>query len=132
MILPQGSTIDSVTLEEVEQPSLTYGMDFTKKCVTKKIDGLEALKQAVFIILSTERFEHLIYSHDHGFESMSVAEEVIFRSEIQRRVREALMQDDRILDVVDFETKIDGDSSFTEFTVVSKFGDFRTTKRGDR
>ncbi|QOS98103.1 DUF2634 domain-containing protein [Brevibacterium sp. JNUCC-42] len=132
MILPQGSSIDSTTLEEVEQPSLTYGIDFTKKCVTGRIDGLEALKQAVFIILSTERFEHLIYSHHHGFESMSVAEEVIFRSEIARRVREALMQDDRVLDVVDCKTTIDGDTSRTEFVVVSKFGDFKATTEGAR
>ncbi|MGG0872401.1 DUF2634 domain-containing protein [Brevibacillus laterosporus] len=129
MILPQGSTIDSVTLEEVEQPSKTYKLDLVNKRIVGFVDGLDAVKQAVFKILSTIRFEYLIYSHDYGFESQSMEDEAIFRSEIQRCVREALLQDDRILDVTDFKITIEGDTSLTEFVVVSKYGDFKETKQ---
>ncbi|WPS88623.1 DUF2634 domain-containing protein [Brevibacillus halotolerans] len=129
MILPQGSTIDSVTLEEMEQPSKTYKLDFVNKRIVGFVDGLDAVKQAVFKILSTIRFEYLIYSHDYGFESPSMEDEAIFRSEVQRCVREALLQDDRILDVTDFKITIEGDTSLTEFVVVSKYGDFKETKQ---
>ncbi|ATO52074.1 DUF2634 domain-containing protein [Brevibacillus laterosporus] len=128
-MLPQGSTIDSVTLEEVEQPSKTYKLDLVNKRIVGFVDGLDAVKQAVFKILSTIRFEYLIYSHDYGFESQSMEDEAIFRSEIQRCVREALLQDDRILDVTDFKITIEGDTSLTEFVVVSKYGDFKETKQ---
>lgn len=129
-ILPQSSTTFSV-IEEQEQPSRTYKLDFKTKRIVTMTDGLEALEQAVYKILSTERYEYLIYSPDYGFEPPFMLDEVTFRSEIVRRIREALLQDDRILDVVDFEIEIDGDSATVTCTVISKYGDFKITKEVD-
>ncbi len=50
---------------EIEQePSKNYRMDIKKQRVQGKTDGLEAMKQVVFKILSTERYQYLIYSWD--------------------------------------------------------------------
>ncbi|MCR8981578.1 DUF2634 domain-containing protein [Brevibacillus laterosporus] len=130
-ILPKGSTTFSI-IEEQEQPSRTYKLDFKTKRIVTMTDGLEALAQAVYKILSTRRYAHLIYSSDYGFEPPFMLDEVTFRSEVVRRIREALLQDDRILDVVDFDIKIDEDSANVTCTVISKYGDFKITKEVDR
>ena len=51
-----------------QQPSKTYHMDFKKEVSMGKTDGLEALRQAVFLILHIQRYEHLIYSWRYGVE----------------------------------------------------------------
>jgi len=90
-------------VEERQQPSLTWKLDFENKRITQMIDGLEAVKQAAFVILETERFRYLIYSFNFGSELQGLIGKspLLVRSEIQRLVREALLQDDRITDVRD-------------------------------
>ena len=113
-------------VEEVEEHSTTYYIDPVKKKVVGMTDGLEAVKQAVRIILSVERFEHIIYTTDYGTESVRLvgASASILRSELGRSIREALTQDDRISDVVNFQIDIQGDTADVKFTVVTVYGNF--------
>ncbi|MEN7878670.1 DUF2634 domain-containing protein, partial [Clostridioides difficile] len=66
-----------------------------------KIDGIcddvEALKQTIFLILNTERYQHLIYSWNYGVELNDLIGEPIsfVIPELERRIKEALIQDDR-------------------------------------
>ena len=53
-----------------EEPSRSYRMDKGKQAVRGKVDSLEAMEQAVFKILNTERYQYLIYSWDYGIELM--------------------------------------------------------------
>ena len=127
MATPEGTIIPSeIELEEEQQPSLTFGIDFEKGRIVGMIDGLEAVKQAVFLILQTERYRYLIYSADYGseLEGLIGRDPLFVQSEIKRRIREALMQDDRIEDVTNFNIRFNGDSALVRFTVVSVFGDF--------
>src|SRR5690606_29056146 len=98
-------------VEEEQQPSLTYGIDFEKGRIIGMIDGLEAVKQAVFLILRTERYRYLIYSTDYGseLEGLIGRDSLFVQSELKRRIREALMQDDRIEDVTNFNIHFNGD-----------------------
>ncbi|MNY80322.1 hypothetical protein D3C86_2213110 [compost metagenome] len=50
------------------------------------------------------------------------------RSELRRRILEALLQDDRIAAVEKIKITMNGDSALAEFTVVSKYGEFQTKK----
>src|SRR5690606_42159936 len=69
MATPEGPNIPSeIEVEEEQQPSLTYAIDFEKGRIRGMIDELEAVKQAVFLILQTERYRYLIYSDDYGSE----------------------------------------------------------------
>lgn len=129
MAVPERSLIPpdaEITTEQ--QPSLTYRIDFEKRRITGLTDGLEAVKQAVFLILQTERYEYLIYSTDYGSELRGLVgmEPAYIQSELKRRITEALTQDDRIEDVTNFQTEINGDSATVRFTVVTTFGDFPT------
>ena len=49
-------------IEEVkEQTSKTYYLNIEKNTISNFCDGIEAMKQTIYCILNTERFEHLIY-----------------------------------------------------------------------
>jgi len=125
-MIPAGGSIDSQNIDTVELPSRTWRLDFERGRVTGMIEGLEAVRQAVFKILQTERFRYLIYDADYGVELASLVgrDPVFVQSELRRRIAEALTQDDRIDSVTDFQIDITGDTATVRFTVVSTFGSF--------
>ena len=92
------------------------------------IDEIQAVEQAVFLILNTERYEWLIHSWDYGVELHNlIGKDVEYCiPEIERRVREALLQDDRITAVQNFEFTVNKKKVLTTFTVVSIFGEINT------
>lgn len=124
-MIPTGGTITRHT-ELVPAPSRTWKLDLERGRVTGMIDGLEAVRQAVFLILQTERFRHLIYSSDYGMEwnGLIGAAPALVRAELTRRITEALLQDDRIEDVTDFQIDAAGDHMTVRFTVISSYGNF--------
>jgi|HigsolmetaGSP11D_1036233.scaffolds.fasta_scaffold01462_8 hypothetical protein len=126
-MIPAGGSIDSQNIDTVELPSRTWRLDFERGRVTGMIEGLEAVRQAVFKILQTERFRYLIYDADYGVELASLVgrDPVFVQSELRRRIAEALTQDDRIDSVTDFQIDITGDTATVRFTVVSTFGSFQ-------
>lgn len=92
--------IDVITTQDfIRQASRTYSLD------GGMIDGLAAIKQAIFKILNTERYEYVLYSWDYGIETMDLYgnDPDFVEIEIKRRITEALMQDDRIESVDEFD-----------------------------
>jgi hypothetical protein len=131
MATPTGTIIPAnLEIVEEQQPSLTFGIDFDRGRVIGMIDGLEAVKQAVFLILHTERYRYLIYTPDYGaeLEGLIGRDQLFVQSELKRRIREALMQDDRIEDVANFGIEFSGDSALVRFTVISTFGSFEVER----
>lgn len=125
-MIPTGGQITPDTVEAT-LPSRTWRLDSDRGRAAGMIDELEAVKQAVRKILRTERVFYLIYNADYGSELSGLIGQSsgLADSEIRRRVREALTQDDRIRDVVDFDVSIGEDSATVAFTVISTYGDFR-------
>lgn len=109
-----------------EQTTRTYKIDFASGRVAGFVDGREAMEQAIFKILATERFAHLIYSWGYGVEQNAVLGKSwrVFASELRRVVREALLADSRITDVTDFDVEqIDRRTAAVRFTAKTIFGD---------
>ncbi|NOU68394.1 DUF2634 domain-containing protein [Paenibacillus sp. LMG 31461] len=119
-----------VQLFQTQHHSKTYRIDHENKRIVGIVDGIEAVKQAVYKIMQTERFEHLVYGPDYGgeYKSLIGKRESYVRSEIWRRIEESLLQDDRITAIEDMKITVTGDSALAEFTVVSKYGRFQSTK----
>lgn len=88
-----------------EQSSLTYKMDPDSDSVRGFADGREAVKQAIFRILSTERYQYIIYPWWYGIETLDLYGEPVnwVCAELERRIAESLCVDTRITDVTDFE-----------------------------
>ena len=118
-------------ITETTRPSKTYKIvmnDGVKDRISGFTDDLDAISQAVYLILSTERYEHLIYSWDYGVELLDLIGKPIpyVIAELPRRVKEALVTDNRITDVVDFEFEQYGKKLHVKFTVVSNVGNLST------
>lgn len=88
------------------------------------VDDLEAIKQTIYFILSTERYEYIIYSWDYGIELKDLFGKPMsyIISELPRRITEALTTDDRIEDVTDFEFEKHKNILGVTFTVVTTVG----------
>jgi len=125
-MIPSNNTILTVDLNVVTQPSKQHRMDLEKNLIRGTCDRLEAVKQSVFKILNTERYGYLIYSWNFGIELVDLYGKptVFVCPEVERRVKEALLQDDRItgVDEFEFDTSKKGVVSVT-FTVHTLFGD---------
>lgn len=116
----------SFDFEVESQPSRTYRLNIEKGVIAKHTDSLEAIKQAVYKILNTERYQYAIYSWNYGIELQDLFGMPLpyVYPELKRRIAEALLQDDRIEDVTDFKfSHAHGTVSMT-FTVVSTMGEF--------
>ena len=123
-MIPSNSQFLMVDLEEVNQPSLTYKLNIDAETVVGKCDDLEAMKQAIYKVLNTERYRYLIYSWNYGVELEELFGEPISYCipEIERRITEALMQDDRVINVYNFEFDHHGRVVSTKFIVETVFG----------
>lgn len=113
-----------------EQPSLTYGLNVEKGVIQGKVDGQQAMEQAIYKILSTERFRHEIYSWNYGVELQHLIGEptAYLYPELKRYIREALLQDDRIKKVDDFRIKMVKDEVLLSFIVQTLYGDLSIEK----
>jgi hypothetical protein len=124
-MIPQGSIINA-PVQEIEQPSRTWKLDFNQRRITGMVDQLEAVKQAVFKILQTERFRYLIYTFNYGHELKTLLGQnpLFVQSEFTRMVSEALTQDDRITSIENMQIDIEGDRLTARFTVVTQYGSY--------
>lgn len=89
------------------------------------IDNKQALRQAVEKLLHTERYMYEIYTDEYGIELQSLigASFELVEAEINRIVKEALLVDERIVEVTDIAVqKIDSTSLLVSFNVQSIFG----------
>lgn len=110
--------------------SRTYRLDLDTKRITGYIDGVEAIRQAVYKVLDTERASFAIYGTPEGLNYGGELERFIgksfgfIKSDIERTITDALLQDERILGVTDFVISDPvGDSLTVSLTVSSIFGD---------
>ncbi|WP_455715447.1 DUF2634 domain-containing protein [Anaerosporobacter sp.] len=127
-MLPTSNSYTDEDITVSEEPSKTFYIDFINNKVVGNVDGLEAVKQAVFLILNTERYEYMVYDWDYGFETQDLIGMPVgyVYPELKRRIEEALTQDDRIESVDAFSFEKSGGTVSVTFTVTSTQGDFET------
>ena len=109
-------------------PSRTFRMNYNAENIVGTVDQIKAVEQTIFLILNVERYEWLIYSWNYGVELHGLIGQPIdfCIAEIERRIREALLQDDRITAVENFKFEVNKKKVLTTFTVVSIFGSIDT------
>lgn len=132
--------IDVLTtpIDEVDHPNRTYKIvrigstDSKMPVYYNRINGytddLDATKQAIYFILGTERYRFQIYSWDYGVELFDLFGKPMpfVISEIPRRIREALLTDDRISDVNEFSFEKNGNKLHVSFIVETIHGQIPT------
>ncbi|WP_330408044.1 DUF2634 domain-containing protein [Vallitalea guaymasensis] len=106
-------------------------MNLNQERINGFTDEIDSLKQTIYMILSTERYQYIIYSWNYGIELMDLFGEPVTYvcPELERRITEALTQDERILsvDAFSFDVSVKGKVHVT-FTVHTIFGDIDSEK----
>lgn len=108
-----------------EQPTYTYKLNIDSNSIIGFTDELEAMKQAIYLILNIERYNYLIYSWNYGVELADLFGQPIsfVLPELKRRITEALTQDERIQSVDNFSFEVNRGKVHATFTVHTIFGD---------
>lgn len=96
-----------------------------KTAIGSTIDGLNAVKQAVYLILSIEADKYIIYPYTYGIHTVDLFGKPVYyvMAVIPERIKEALFRDDRITDVSDFEFEVNGNKLAVKFIVHTIYGD---------
>ena len=129
-MIPSG-TLAEQDFEEQEQPDRTYRIDSENGRISGNTDGIEAVKQAVYKIISTERYQYIMYSWDYGIELNDLYGEPVSYvcPELERRITEALTWDERIESVDGFEFDLSRKNAVAvKFTVHTIYGSIETGK----
>lgn len=128
---PSLKNLMSASVTQTVQPSKNYKMYYEGLQVKGYADGISAMEQVIFKILNTERYRHIIYSWNYGIELEDLYGEPMSYvcAELERRIGEALCQDDRIdsVDTYTFDTSQRGRILVT-FMVHTKYGDMVSEK----
>lgn len=120
------TTIDLTAVTTAAQSDKTFALDFENGRIGGKIDGVEAIRQAAYLRLLTERYEHIIYSWNYGFERVDLIGKPKDLAVIlaETRIKDALLADSRILAVDSFMYTFEGGSVTASFTVHTQSGNF--------
>lgn len=128
-MIPQIETL-LTPIKGVTYQNKTYKVILDKYRINGYTDEVDALIQTIYFILNTERYKYVIYSWDYGIELFDLFGKQMSYvvPEIERRVTQALMQDDRILEVTNFEFEKNGHKLYVTFDVISIYGTIQTSK----
>lgn len=129
-MIPKSNQDLTNDFEIKKEPSRTFALNIDKGCVNGDCEGLEAIKQAIYLMLNIERYEHVIYSWNYGIETKElIGKDVTYiLPELKRRVIEALTQDNRILSVDAFEFEFNKGKVYATFNVNTIYGDVEVRK----
>lgn len=126
-MIPEPINID---LEVIEDTEVTKTYKLSKINIQGFTDELEALQQAIYKVLNTEKYEYPIYSFDYGIELENLIgqDPVYVKVELKRRIEECLLEDERIQSVDNFNFVVTGDEMLCTFDVESIYGDLTVSK----
>ena len=105
-----------------------YEFNFNNNTLTGKVlEGKEALKVWIYKELLTQRYVYPIYSWDYGQDFDELIgqgyESDYIKSEVERRVTECLLVNDRITRCHNFQINFINDTLHITFTAETTFGE---------
>lgn len=126
-MIPQGFDEEIEVLSDIFTTK-TYKLSSER--IQGFIDNIEALEQAIYKVLNTEKYEYPIYSFSYGIdlESLIGKDPIYVRIELKRRISECLLRDERIKSVENFQFTISGDEMICSFDVTSIYGTIKISK----
>ena len=126
-MIPNQDAFDQLEpdFEEVIGPTKNYRVVWEKEKVAGFVDNIESMKQAIYLLLSTERYQYSIYSFNAGAQLADLIGKPVsyVASEVKRRIRDCLMQDDRITEVDNFKVTIKKNTVTVWYIAHTIYGD---------
>jgi len=111
-------------LEDRIEPSKTFKLIYETNRISGFCDGLDALKQTIYCRLLIPKDRYPIYHYTYGSELETLIGEPIYFAipKIEYFIKQTLLEDDRITDVIGFKHEVGYRQVHTTFTVVSDLG----------
>ena len=127
-MLPNTENLDDLVLdfEEVQEKTKTFGIHKTDaKRMAGMVDDLKALEQHIYLTLRVDADKFIIYPYTYGIRTLDLFGKPYHyvMAVIPERIKEALITDDRIIDVSNFEFEIDTNRLTVRFVVYSIYGE---------
>lgn len=128
-MLPQSNLDFTQGIVFEDQPSLTWIVDPITNRLRGRGDNYEAVCQAVEVIVSVERFHWQIYTPNFGtdLDGLLGNDPGFVASELQRRLSDAFLPDNRILGISEFSYTFQEPVLTASVTVNTVFGPVRTS-----
>lgn len=129
MIPSKSGLLKRIKIKDAE-PTKTHKMYFKNYRIKGHCEKHEAMKQLIYKILNTERYDYIIYSWNYGLETKDLFGEPVSYVclELKRRITEALTQDSRIKGVDNFEFETQKGVVHVTFTAHTLYGDINAEK----
>lgn len=130
-MIPNSSLNESLELIDDIETSKTYKILIDDN--NGYIDNIESLKQFIYKLLSTEKYNYPIYSFNYGIELENLLgkEYDYIKIELKRRIEDCLLADERINSVSNFQFTRGDDSLYVTFDVESIYGSTSINKEVD-
>ena len=132
-MIPETAAVAQPAAETAAMPTSTYDLDWERGRIQGHADGAEAMKQAIYLVLNTERYQYPVYSWNYGVELLELFGRPVsyVLPELKRRISEALLQDDRIRAVDQFSFETQGGKVRVTFVAHTVFGEMELEKEVD-
>lgn len=120
--LPEDVDLNLISFEEESTNTFIANTDVGQ--IAGMDGGLEAMRQAVEIILTTKRYNWQIYSENFGIELDDLVGEDpdYIKTVLPTRVRDAFSVDNRILSAQNFVFNFEADRATVTFDVITVYG----------
>ena len=127
--LPTADIYLSAGVTFQKQPGRTWRINQETGRIQGECTDYAAVRQAVEIILNVERFRWQIYRPYSGmqWEGLIGQDSGYVAAELQRRVREALLMDDRVRGISNFSYTAEKDVLTAALTVSTVYGEVQTS-----
>ncbi len=126
-MLPNTANVDDLISDfanEGQQKTKTFRLNMFDNTIGGTADGLAALQQHIYLTLSIEADQYIIYPYTLGVKTLDLIGKPSYyvMAVLPQRIKEALLRDDRITDVSDFEFEVSANKINTKFVVHSIYG----------
>lgn len=112
--------------EDVQENTKTFAINMRNGTMGGTIDGLDALRQSINLVLTIEADQYLIYPYTYGVNTLDLIGKPYYyvMAVLPDRIKETLLKDDRITDVSDFEFEVEHNKLHVTFIITSIYGTF--------
>lgn len=118
------NTIDDLILDSEQSETRntkTFGVNLSNNRIGSMVDKLAALQQSIYFMLTTEADQYIIYPYTYGIQTVDLIGQPSYyiMAVLPGRIKDALMSDDRITDVTDFDFETNGRNLGIKFVIHS-------------
>lgn len=132
-MIPQTDNYTDMITDDFEyayRTDRTYKLDpVSYRVKSEKIERVEAVRQAIYLILSIERYDYVIYD-EYGVElkELYAKQDAYAIPELERVIKDAVMRLDTVESISDFSISKNRDNRIVSFIAHSIYGDIDIEK----